>query len=194
LAVKEQERTMQGILDSPLLVITIAFLASALVAVILSLLVLLPPVRRLGRRSVGAQAGVIAACALLALVVTFGLGTRLFAGAMFAYVTEVEASWRDQVPEGSELEGQLQAWDESSRVIMNELWLRQVAPPTQGLPCYTKRFAVCELMGEMGVFGTSTWASYALFLGLSAAAALVAGVLAWFFLQRVPRRNSGVFV
>jgi len=42
-------------------------------------------------------------------------------------------------------------------------------------------------MGELGVFGTSTWASYALFLGLSAVAALIAGVLAWFFRRRVLR-------
>jgi len=185
---------MRGILDSPLLVIAIAFVASVLIGVLLSLLTLLPPVRRLGRSGVGVKAAVIGACALLALAVTFGLGTRLFAGAMVAYVTEAETRWRDQVPEESDLDRQLQAWDENSMVILNELWLRQMAPPASGTPCYTRNLAVCELMGELGVFGTSTWASYALFLGLSAAAALVAAVLAWLFLQRPSRRDSGVFV
>ena len=181
---------MRGILDSAPLVIAaavaVAFVASALIGVLLSLLALLPPLRRLGRRSVRAKAVVIDACALLALAVTFGLGTRLFAGAMVAVVTQAEASWRDRVPKGSELERQLQGWDENRRVILNELWLRQMAPPARGSPCYTRQLAVCELMGELGVFGTSTWGTYALFVGLGVVSALVGGVLAWLFLRHNP--------
>ncbi len=181
---------MRGILDSALSVIAaavaVAVVASALIGALLSLLALLPPLRRLGRRSVRAKAGIIDACALLALAVTFGLGTRLFAGAMVAVVTRAEANWRDRVPEGSDLERQIQGWDENRRVILNELWLRQMAPPARGSRCYTRQLAVCELMGELGVFGTSTWGTYALFVGLSVMSALVGGVLAWLFLRRSP--------
>jgi hypothetical protein len=177
---------MQRILNTPVLVIAIAFAASALTGALVSLLALLPPVRRLSSSGVQARARIIGVCALLALVIAFGLATRLFAGAMVAYITDVEAGWRDHVPEGSDLEKQLLAWDEDIGVILNELWLRQMAPPASGTPCYTRQFAVCELMGEMGVFGTSTWGSYALFVGLGAVSALVAGALAWLFLRRGP--------
>lgn len=184
---------MQRILDSPLLVIAVAFVASALIGALVSLLAIFPPLRRLGRRSVGAAAAIVGLGALVALVLTFGLGTRLFAASMVAYVTEAEAGWRDYVPEGSDLERQLQAWDENIRAILNELWLRQMAPPASRTLCYTGQLTVCELMGELGVFGTSTWESWSLFVGLGVVSALVAGVLACLFLRRSPRRTSSLF-
>ena len=174
---------MWEILNNVPLVIAIAFAGSALVGALLALLALIPPLRRLGRRNGRARAVVIGACALLAFVISFGLGTRLYAGGMVAVVTRAEASWRGAVPKGSELQGQLQAWDENRRTILNELWLRQMAPPTSGFPCYTGQLAVCELMGELGVFGASIWGTYALFIGLSVVSAVVGGVLAWLFLR-----------
>ena len=175
---------MSRLLNTPWLLILAAFLVAALIGVLLSLLFLIPPLRRLGQRATAVRRLLAASLGLLALLIVFGSAARVFAEAVGVVISGTVDSYRPAIVRGSPQEQLVQKWDQNRAAVVNELWLRQMMPPRQAWACYTRRFEVCILMAdEFGLWGSSTWWSWLVMLGLGVVSGLVCGALAARFMR-----------
>lgn len=167
---------MSGMLSN-FVVVTGACAASILFGVLISLVALIPPIRRFGQRGSAAGKVLIGLLALFAFVAAFGLSTRLFAEAMYRSVAGTIDQARVSVVAGSRQGELIEEWDKSKGVVVTELWLRQLTPPRDDPGCRTGRIQVCDLMGELGIFGAPGWGIHLLFVGMAVLSALAS---AWF--------------
>ena len=159
------------------------FLAAALVGVLLSLTVLLPPIRRVGTRNVATRRVLIGLFSLLAFVVVFVGGTRLFAIAMVRTISGTVDKARELATSGSQAMEMIETWDKIKGDVLTELWLRQLFPDP-GFPCRSGKFVVCEQMGSMGIFGIPSWGAYVLYLLVGLVSAVASGVSVRKFILR----------
>jgi hypothetical protein len=153
----------------------LVFLAAALVGVLLSLIVLLPPIHRAGSQNIITRRVLIGLFSVLAFVVVFVGGTRLYAGVMVRTISDKVDKARGLVVPESQGAKMIEAWDQIKGDVLTELWLRQLFPD-QGFPCRSGKLAVCEQMGSLGIFGIPTWGSYALYILVGLVSAVASGL------------------
>ena len=170
-----------------ILVCFCSVLAASILGALISLLALLPPIRAAGRRSPVVRKTLIVLCALIALVVGFGLVTRTLAEAAYVVFSSQIDSIRDQLVEGSREQALVDRWDRERAGIVAEFWFRQVMPPQESPRCLSGRFDVCRLINDdLGLIGGPTWGFYALFIAFGLLSALATASFVWWF-------NLGVF-
>ena len=172
----------------------IVFLGALIVTVIFGLLfglvVLLPPLRRLGRRS--------SVAAMLLLYLTGGMVSTLSFAALSRGLAEAEyivillgLTNEGAYPEPGlpPAEWQRQWRDpELQPALVGELWLRLIRPPALRQPvCYSGQTVACRLVAEfathepsyLGLVNTEAWVTYGVLLGVCVAAALANGVVVY---------------
>ncbi len=164
-----------------LLIFTLFILPNFVIGVLVALPTLIPPVRRLGRRSATARVTEIFTFGLLSLVLSFGLWTRLTAEVTYAFgapvVLDPEIRGGTRPPE----------YRENESAIINEIWVRQMIPPPWQRPCYTKQAIVCDLADDVVAAAASdenggqwNWR----FMGLGALSALTSTALVGLFTRQ----------
>ena len=157
-------------------------LAAAILGALVSLLALVPPIRLAGRRDSVMRKALIVLWGLMALVVGFGLITRVFGeSAYFVFSSQID-SIRDQLVEGSRGQALVDQWDRERARIVAEFWFRQMMPPQEEPRCLSGRSDVCQLINaDLGLIGGPTWGFGALFIVFGLVSALTSASLVWWF-------------
>jgi hypothetical protein len=180
---------MSDVLTSISLVI-FAIISAFLMGLLISYLARIPQIRKRVSADKKSRWIVIVLLSLITLVFVFTGSTRLFAGVMHNYVEDMIDTAREDVdiPADSEAGKLIAFWEDNKSVVLYELWLRQMTPPRDYYECRSKNLEVCDLMGNMGIFGGSTWGSFLLFLGMGIVSAMACG----FFTNRVLHQKDAV--
>ena len=157
-----------------LLVIVVAIPVGALVA----LPALLLPIQRLGQSRVPARRAVIFIWGLVAFVVAFGASTRLVATVSAAFYGPVLLNMRDSALTPAE--------QSTKAAVINEVWIREMAPPLMRGVCYTGQETACR-MADQAVSRAGTekakWEMYVTELVFAFVSALTSGALVWLFIR-----------
>lgn len=157
------------------IIFVVVFLAAILVGVLLSLIVLLPPIRRAGSQNTNTRRILISLFSVLAFVIIFFGGTRLLAVAMVRTISDTVDKGRAIAAPNSQQQKIIETWDNIKDDALTELWLRQLYPD-QGFPCLSGKLTVCEQMGSLGIFGTLSLGTYALYILTGLVSALASGL------------------
>jgi hypothetical protein len=161
-------------------IILFATIPSFILGILVALPVLIPPLRRLGRRSARARRVTILAFGLLSLMMGFALWTRSIAELIYAFNRPFVLSNTLESPEPTE-------YRENRRAIVNEIWMRRVVPPPWRRSCYTSQETVCHLadyVAPAAEMDTSSWAGYLHILGVNLISALTSGAFVWLFTRQ----------
>jgi len=155
-------------------------LGATILGALVSLWILLRPIRAAARRRQRVRRTLVAYCGLLGLAVAFGLVTRILAeGTWLVFSAQID-SIRDQLATGSQAASLVDRWDRNRGGIVVEFWLRQMTPPDQAPRCLSVRLDVCNLLNDqLGLIGGSTWGFYALFISFALVSALTSASFAW---------------
>ncbi len=166
-----QEDVMSDVLG-----VAIGILALALIGALVSLVVLIPPIRKLGRRSRIARAAEVVVIGVVSFAISFGLFTRL--GAEVAYIFSMIVPLT-----GQEIDDPLRP------AIVEELWMRALVPPPWQQPCYTSDTLVCQKADWTmpGSETTGDWGAYLISIGLCLVSSLAGGALAHLFTRKRQR-------
>jgi hypothetical protein len=165
----------------PLIVVAIGLV---LLGALISLPALLPPVRRLCRRSTGARIAVICILGFVSLAIGFGLWTRLHAEAAYVFGTFVMVDTFDpgRVPTAT--------WPLETQVnrpfVVRELWTRLLVPPVVRHPCYAREAWVCDLADDVLPATSDRWSgrSYLQDMAVACVPALTSALLVGFFTRK----------
>jgi len=152
--------------------INMIVLTLALVGALASLVVLIPPLRKLGRRNVVARLTGVLIIGLLSLAIGFGLFTRLGAEVRYIFGTIGEPPWQ-------------RAEDPYRPAIVKEIWIRLLVPPPLQGPCYAREAVVCQ-RADWATPGAADrdWGSYLADIGMCLISSLTSGFLVWLFTRR----------
>jgi hypothetical protein len=162
---------------STVIPIIVGILILALIGALVSLPVLIPPIRKLGQRSTTARVVEIIIIGLVSLVISFGLLTWLNAQVTYIFSTVGTPPW-------SQVENPL------APAIVKELWIRRLMPPPLQQPCYTTDMAVCQRADwAPGDTAYANWGAYLMSIGICLVSSLTGGTLAW-FLTRQKQHNA----
>jgi hypothetical protein len=166
----------------------IVIIVLAFIGALISLSALLPPMRRLCRRSLAARGVAICTVGAASFVIGFGLLTRLNAEVAYLFGTMVvvdtfgpgpaEVSWPPEV-------------EANKPYVVRELWARLLIPPGTRRPCYTNEAWVCDAADDV-VPATSErwdWQPYLRDVGIGCVPAVTSGLLGWFFTRKRTRRK-----
>jgi len=167
----------------------IVIIVLAFIGALISLSALLPPMRRLCRRSLAARGVAICTVGALSFVIGFGLLTRLNAEVAYLFGTmtivdtfgpgPAEVSWPPEV-------------EANKPYVAQELWVRLLIPPGVRQPCYTSRAWVCDAAEDV-LPATSErwgWQPYLRDVGIGCVPAVTSGLLGWFFTRKRIRRKT----
>lgn len=168
-----------------LLFYTCALFGLILIAVLVALLALVAPIRKLCLRSERARVATITLLGLLSLSVTFGLLTWLAAQTANYAVSYGGVQSLDIETE----QDRLIAYVVDQQTITKELWARSLVPPPLRQACYTDVHHICETADAavQRTAGLWDWRSYGTSLGLGVISTISSTILAWVFTRRRPR-------
>ena len=178
---------MMSDIGSGCMLILILILIGALV----SLVALVPPIRRWCRRSVAARITTICTLGLVSFVISFGGYTRLYAEAIYAVGTIVHVDTFD--PNIKPTVTPIETYYQRSRpVVVNEVWIRLLIPPGVRQSCYAEEAWICDLADDVKFSGWDQrgWGAYLLDVGMACVSVVTSGVLVWRFTRR--RQSSTV--
>lgn len=152
------------------LAVIVGFLALALIGALVSLVVLIPPIRKLGRRSSAARTAEVVIVGVVSLAVSFGLFTRLGAEVAYIFSTIGPPAWEE-------------VEDALKPAIVEELWMRALMPPPLVQPCYTTDTAVCQRAdwATLGGEVSGDWGVYLMSVGVCLVSLVTGGSLASVF-------------
>ncbi len=149
----------------------VALLIPLVIGFVISLPALIPPIRRLGRRSQASRIGEVAILGVLAFLVCFVALNRIEAEASRIFIN-LNPDTQTFVKIDESL------WPATVR----ELWLRGMIPPSLRQRCYTQNESVCSQVDLIGdnLFGRQNpWSGYLLIAGPSLVPTLFCMVFVW---------------
>jgi hypothetical protein len=162
---------MSGFVSTVLQMILMV-LALGLIGALASLVVLIPPIRKLARRNATARQVAVFIIGLLSLVIAFGLYTRLGAEVHYIFGTIGAPPWQE-------------AEDPYKPAVVREIWMRLLVPPSLQRPCYAGEAVVCEKADWIApIARDGGWGTYLGSVGICLISALAGGFLAWLFTTR----------
>jgi hypothetical protein len=156
-----------------------------LIGALVSLVALVPPIRRGCRRSVAARIATICILGVVSFLISFSLLTRLGAEVTYLFGTMVHVDTFDAdikptvTPE--------QAYYQKSRpVVVNELWIRSLIPPGMRRSCYAGEVWICDLADKVVPAGLDGWGwgTYLLNVGIACLSVVAGSVLVWRFTSK----------
>jgi hypothetical protein len=156
--------------------VTVGVLVLALIGALASLVVLIPPIRKLGRRSRIARAAEVVVIGVVSFAISFGLFTRLGAEVAYIFSTIGTPPWQE-------------VYDPLRPAIVEELWMRELVPPPWRQPCYTSDTVVCQRAdwATPGGEASGSWGAYLRGIGIYLVSSLAGGSLSWVFTRKRPR-------
>ena len=137
----------------------------------ISLIMLFPPFRRLGQQNTIARVAETLIVGAMALTISVILFTRL--GAEIAYIF----STIGPLP-GYEVEDPLKL------AVVNEIWIRNMVPPSLQRSCYTRDLVVCHRVDLIEGNSREDWSGYLMGVALCSVSPLTGGSLVWVFTGR----------
>ncbi len=168
---------MSGVVPAVIFIVVMV-LTWVLIGALVSLGVLLPPLRKLGQRSTMTRMAEVFIIALLSLAISFGLWTRLGAEVVYIFGTIGPAPWQE-------------VEDPNRSAIVNELWVRRMMLPPLQRSCYSREAIVCQRADQVAGWSNSDsevtnrgWGSYLLDIGICLVAPLTGGFRVWSFTRR----------
>jgi hypothetical protein len=169
-------------------IILSATIPNFILGILLALPVLIPPLRRLSRRSARARRITILVFGLLSLIISFAVWTRSIAELIYAFNRPFLSSNTLEFTEHTE-------YRENRRAIVNEIWMRRVVPPPWRRSCYTSQETVCHLADYVApaaeMDDSSYQTGYLHILGVNLISALTTGAFVWLFTrQRRPATHA----
>lgn len=179
-------------LDRQFRVLTIVVLA--LTGVLISSLVLIPPIRKWGRYNKRARRFEILLFAWLSFTCGAMVVTWLNAALMYEVFGRM-LSWSPEDLKRSS-PGAGVSMREDLRVhaiaIVAELWARQLVPPPWQRPCYAGQVAMCDLADEVSgvVDEGGGWTGYGKRIGPGVFSVPTGAILAWLYTRRRRIRAS----
>lgn len=156
-----------------------------LIGALVSLVALVPPIRRWCRRSVAARIATICTLGLMSFVISFGVYTWLYAEAIYAIGTIVRVDTFD--PNIKPTVTPIETYYQGSRpVVVNEVWIRLLIPPGVRRACYAEEAWICDLADDVKFSGWDErgWGAYLLDVGIACVSVVASGVLVWRFTRR----------
>jgi len=156
-----------------------------LIGALVSLVALVPPIRRWCRRSVAARIAAICTLGLVSFVISFGGHTRLGAEVIYLFGTMVHVDTFD--PNIKPTVTPIETYYQMSRpVVVNELWIRSLIPPGVRRSCYAEEAWICDLADDVIPAGVDQrgWGAYLLDVGIACVSVVASGVLVWRFTRR----------
>jgi hypothetical protein len=169
----------------PFITAFVLILILILIGALVSLVALVPPIRRGCQRSVAARIATICILGVVSFLISFGLLTRLGAEVTYLFDTMVHVDTFDAnikptlTPE--------QAYYQRSRpVVVNELWIRSLIPPGVRRSCYAGEAWICDLADKVVPAGSDGrgWRTYLLNVGIACLSVVAGSVLVWRFTSR----------
>ena len=166
----------------------IVIVALALIGALVSLCVLLPPVRKLCQRNLAARGVAICIVGALSFVIGFGLLTRLNAEVTYLFGTMSIVDTFGPGPAQVVWSPQVEA---NKPYVVRELWARLLIPPGIRRPCYTNAAWVCDAADNVlpAVSERWGWQPYLRDVGIGCVPAVTSGLLAWFYTRKKTRRH-----
>jgi hypothetical protein len=155
------------------LVIAIGLL---ILGALVSLLALLPPIRRWCRRNRPARAVTLCALCLASFAPSFLLWTRLAAEVSVLYSALVTVDTFDRPPVVVAT-----GPDAGQPLVIRELWHRRLVLPSLRRACYARDEAICRQADAIAANVPGMWSGRAYLeeVGMALVPALSAGVLGW---------------
>jgi hypothetical protein len=146
----------------------------------ISLLTLLPPFRRHGRR---AGAGIACALAWIAAVAAFGIWTRVSAGVAYIFGTITVV---DTFKAGPREQAAPHPADPYKAQVVRELWVRAWMPPPLRPACATHHPEACMWADRIipAASRMPAWQTYATSVGVALLSGVSSGTLSWIILRR----------
>ena len=171
-----------------ILPLIIIFIVPLLMGVLISLIVLLPPLRKRGQHSARARLGEICILGLITFAISFGGLTRLMAEA--DYLTPVVFNGtlpgiRPPNPDSIPLSEWYQDYQLNQPAVIGEMWVRLLIPPL--LPCYSSQANICKLVDaaySTGWIHGWDWQGYLLDIGFGVLSVLANSVGVWLFTRQ----------
>lgn len=164
---------MSELVSGILIVLTLAVMGG-----FVSLIILLPPLRRVGRRSPMTRSVAIFTVGLLSLAAGFALLTWIFA---VGQIVLADSQFHMEPLVSTEAYQARKFTD-----VAGEIWRRRRNPPPLRRPCYTPDIVVCEGADQVLLYHpTGDWGPYTdvTVIGYSLISALAGGFLTWFFVK-----------
>ena len=157
--------------------------ALVLVGAFISLLALLWPVRRSCQRSLAVRGAVLCVLGLMSFVIGFGGLTWL--GAQVTYYGFGTVVIDTFEPGGARVARTPEA-EAKERLIVRELWVRLLLPPSLRQRCYTSEAWVCNEVDEVvpATSNVGSWSSYLRLVGMGSVSAIASSMLVWLFTRR----------
>lgn len=155
-------------------------LFSIVIGIVVSLLVLLPPIHKLSQKNVQTRVGIICVVGILSLLLCMGLLARL--GAEISYYFGFVTSTSIDAPE----------YERNKSAIVTELWIRTLLPPAMEQSCNTPDTRICRIADSMApreVLWQKRVESFIQWLAINSVSGLTSAAFAWLF----TRHRQGSF-
>jgi hypothetical protein len=157
---------------SDVLPLTIGIILLVLIGALVSLIVLIPLVRRLSQQNLKARVAVIAVVVVVSFVISFVFFSWL--NAQVAYIFSMVG-----IPPEEQVE------DPLAIEVVRELWVRIMAPPSFQQSCYSKNVEVCQRADwASGNVVSRGWGTYLAGNGIYLLPSLAGGSFAWIFSRK----------
>jgi hypothetical protein len=169
----------------PFITTFVLILILILIGALVSLVALVPFIRRWCRRSVTARIATICTLGLVSFVISFGLFTRLTAEVTYFFGTIVHVDTFD--PDIKPAVTPIETYYQTSRpVVVNELWIRSLIPPGVRRSCYAGEAWICDLADDVtpAGFDQPGWGAYLRDIGIACISVVASGVLVLRFTKR----------
>ncbi len=169
----------------PYIVIAIGLL---ILGGLVSLPVLLPPIRRWCRRSLAARVAAVCILGLVSFAISFALWTRLAAEVSYIYSTIVIV---DRFDGGPPATGPAEP-DSNKPLVVHELWRRRLVPPPLRRACYAREETICTLADTITANVQGLWSGRAYLeeVGTGLTSVLSTSGLVWIW-TRTRRQFAG---
>jgi hypothetical protein len=143
---------------------------------LVSLLALLPPIRRWCRRSPAARIVTLCVLGSASFGISLVLWTQLAVEVSILYSTLMAVDTFDRPPAFVPAEP-----DASRPLVIRELWQRRLAPPPLRRACYAQEETICRRADAIVANAPGMWTGHAYLeeVGTSLVSVLSTGVLAW---------------
>ena len=171
---------MSALLPNAVIVIGLLILGA-----LVSLLALLPPIRRWCRRNPAARIAVLFVLGLASFSISFVLWTRFAVEVSAIYSTLMAIDTFDRPPATGPAEP-----DADRPLVIRELWQRRLVPPSLRRACYARDEKICRPADTVAANVPDMWngRAYLEEVGTALIPVLSTGLLAWLWTRA--RRSS----
>ncbi|MFC1974914.1 hypothetical protein ACFLXQ_00780 [Chloroflexota bacterium] len=156
----------------------------SLPGILLSLIVLIPAVRKRAQSTLAVRVITILVVMILSVVVMFSVTKRLEVETFYVFLS-IPSMGLEEDPYEAAIAGHWAKYEEKREAIVHETWIRVLVPPLLRRPCYTIEKDVYEFVDLLPKnIGPMSQNNYYRGIAFIVALSLPGGVFAWHFTRR----------